>query len=314
MLLEFALTMGILWMLVAGTIELGRMVAAGHLIQGAARSAARALALDPAAVNAPFVDVVGNVFDPDYLVIDVQACEAEDLTVTELVEGDAAAGRPGLPMLNQLLLPLMIREDRELDGVARRLARYPGTLVRHRDDPPDKPCATAYTVAVPELRSAGGSTDVCWHAVVEEFGVGGPGETRFPLGLGCTSSRCGLAGLEVRFPFQSAAFPAWRETGETRPDGRPRQRVAASNEGAPGEPITDPVGGAGTDCPSLATAVDTSTAALGALGEPRSIVDPYGGPLGLGSLRVLPEIASGPSRAYRKVLTGSAVYPREGFL
>ncbi|MGH0034501.1 MAG: TadE/TadG family type IV pilus assembly protein [Myxococcota bacterium] len=313
MLLEFALTVAVLWMLVAGTIELGRMVAAGHLIQGAARTGARALALEPTPVDATFEAALEMVFDPDYLVVDVDACHALGLSVTELARGDDAAGRAGLPILNRRLLPLMIREDRELDGGLRRLLRYPGTLVRHREppDPDDKPCATAYTVAVPELRSEGGSTAVCWHRVVEELGAGVEGPSRFSLA--CVSSDCGLAGLEVRYPFQSAAFPAWRDTGAVLPDGRPVHRVAAWNEGAPGERIDDAVGGGAEGCLDLAGALGAD-ARLGVLGETTSLVDPYGGALGLGSLRVLPQIASGPSRAYRKVLTGSALYPREGFL
>lgn len=315
MLLEFALAVGILWMLVAGTIELGRMVAAGHLVQGAARAGARALALEPAGVNVDFDSVIGSFFNPDYLVIDMDACAAQGLTIDELADGDTATGRAPLPMLNQLLLPLMIREDRGLDGADRRLLRYPGTLVRHRSAPDaTKPCSTAYTVAVPELRSAGGTTNVCWHPVVDELGVEPGAASRFGLDCG---GECGLAGLEVRYPFQSAAFPAWRDTGATLPDGRPIRRVAGQDEGAPGEPIGNPTGGAGTDCPGLtaALAVESGgpTPTLGVLGEGTSLVDPYGGALGLGSLRVLPEIASGPSRAYRKVLTGAAVYPREGF-
>ena len=300
-LLEFALSMGVLWMVVAGTIELGRMVAAGHLVQGAARSGARTLALASTPANDTFADAIERIFDPDYLVIDVASCDAQGLTVSEL--GD------DLPLLNRLLLPLMIRESRTVDGTPRELVRYPGTLVRHLPAPPDKPCATAYTVAVPELRSGGGATTVCWHRVVEEL-PGPAGESRFDLG--CPGTSCGLAGLEVHYPFQSAAFPAWRDTGEVLPDGRPVRRVAAWNEGAPGEPLQ--AGPAGDDsCPSLTAAIG-DTAQTGVLGDPGSLVDPYGGPLGLGALRVMPRITSGPSRAYRKVLTGTALYPREGFL
>ncbi len=309
MLLEFALVMGVLWMLVAGTIELGRMVAAGHLIQGAARSVARSMALEPTGANTSFAMAIQNFFDPDYLVIDMAACRALDITPEQLARGDEAEEFDGLPLLNRLLFPLMIREDRDVDGEERSFLRYPGTLVRHLSAPPAKPCATAYTVAVPELRSEGGSTRVCWHRVVEELVSGGTDGTRFALS--CAGEPCGMAGVQVRFPFQSAAFPAWRETGEILPDGRPQQRVAAWNEGAPGEPISASGGSEG--CSDLSGKFD-NTARVGILGIEDGRVDAYGGPLGLGALRVLPEIASGPSRAYRKVLAGSALYPREGFL
>jgi hypothetical protein len=62
---EFALTALILYLLVAGGVELGRMIYISQVLQDAARGAARELSVTPIPVDRPTVGAMGDHFYPD---------------------------------------------------------------------------------------------------------------------------------------------------------------------------------------------------------------------------------------------------------
>ena len=83
-LVEFAISITVLWLLVAATLDLGRAFVASQLLQTAARTSARAVALDDrTAWDAPFEAGLAAVFDPaDAAAQDLELGPLEDRRVT----------------------------------------------------------------------------------------------------------------------------------------------------------------------------------------------------------------------------------------
>ena len=130
-LIEFALVSVVLYLLLAGTVEFGRLMFGANAVQDAARVAARELALAPLRPNVTFeyalscdpaddpanclVDLRRRVFDPACLVVDY-----DDPAVASDPEGYFAA----MPVVNRALRALMITEPSRPN-----LMRYPGALL-----------------------------------------------------------------------------------------------------------------------------------------------------------------------------------------
>ena len=75
-LVEFAVSIIALWLIVAAALDLGRAFASAHVLQSAARSAARQIALSgDLPWDASFEAALSRVFDPDYLVVDADCLE-----------------------------------------------------------------------------------------------------------------------------------------------------------------------------------------------------------------------------------------------
>src|SRR5262249_10413186 len=177
-LVEFALVSLVLYLILAGTVEFGRMMFAANAVQDAARLAARELALAPIRANVTFdyaltcdptadanclVDLRRRVFDPACLVVDLT-----DPAVAADPDGLFAA----MPVVNPTLGTLMIG-----DPSRPTLLRYPGALLT--DDggaacsavgPNGSASATGLTVGIPlvERRDGGGET-ITWVPVLEEI-------------------------------------------------------------------------------------------------------------------------------------------------
>lgn len=276
MLAEFAIVSLVVWILLAGSLELGRAFAAQHQLQNAARAAARALSLEAAAAQADFATALESLFDEGFLVIDEELLRR--CGVPGFDEPGHAQGLEQLfaerPLLNRLLRPLMIHELTE----GRRQVRYPGALLLRAPEGGFASCASGsrYTVAVPLVRNGG---RVEWHAVVEEarFTDASTGnEVGFPLRDG------GWSSLRIHYPFQAAGLVSWVEADETNPaTGRSFQRP----EEVSALEVPEPTGIEGTPATGL--------------------VD-----LGLGRVYMLGREV----RPYRRVLSASAAFRREVFL
>ena len=264
----------VLWMLFAAIIEFGRMLLVGQTLQTAARSAARALALDDRfRSETSFQAALDSIFDPTWLVLDLErlaTCGAfEPYDPADERALDQFFAR--LPLLNQMLRPAMIREDAatgagDPSGV-QPLLRYPGALLR-RSDAAGDPCASDYAVGIPSLDG----DRLRWLPVVEEL-PGPDGESRFPL------SRGGVAALRIHYPHQAVLWTATR----TADYGG---RIAADE-----------------------AVVEDDAAERGGelIADRDALRGPFSGRYGLGAQEILSERV----RPYARVLRGQAIFPRE---
>ncbi len=285
---EFALVALVVWVLLAGTLELGRAFAAQHLLHNAARATARALSLEAVEAQTDFETALAGLFDPGFLVFDEELLDRCGVPGF----GDPAHAQAfedlvvDLPLLNRLLRPLMIFEGTQ--GTSR--LRYPGTLMLR--DPPAGGfvgCASGsrYTVQVPRVVEG----RIEWLRVVEEAPFTDPSGSTAGFGL----SQGGWVSLRIHYPFQAAALVSWVDTGVTNPrTGRSFQRA----EGVAALDVPAPL-----DNAQLDASLDGEIASAG-------LVNPYGGSLGLGRVHMLGKEV----RPYRRVLSATAAFRREVFL
>ena len=311
-LVEFALVSIALYLLLAGTIEFGRMLFDANAVQDVARVAARELALAPVRANATFdyalscdaaadpnclVDLKRRVFDPACLVVDLS-----DAAVSQDPEGYFAA----MPIVNQALRQLMISEPSRPS-----LLRYAGALVLDSGGAacsavgPNGPAApTGLTVAIPlvESRDPSGAETISWVPVLEEIrarqDAACPARGPFSLLYVPASDECGaltadplpdrgLAAVRVNYPYQAATLSGFRSPA-TDIDPLPPNvaNVIVAEDGsvqqlgdAPGPPFDD--------------------------GAPTGA---YAGPYGLGRQFAL---AGRTVRPFRKLISAQAIYRRE---
>ncbi len=310
MLLEFAVSIGVLWLIVAASLEFGRAYLASHVLQTAARTAARELALDAdVAWNASFDDALSRVFDADYLVIDQECLEDEALT-EGITPGEHLAtilSERGL-ILNQMLRPLMIREDVDVGGQVRRLLRYPGALMAA-----NTPASGAwdcveedYAIGIPEVNDA--LSSITFHPVVQEIEEGGP---YFSLGAEPDPDaflQAGTVALQIHYPFQASGMSNWRLIDPV--DGVYRAEDTAETAGYAIDYAVDH-----DDQPLLEATelheldAEDADGALQAyaLTESGRHIPVYGGSLGLGDQLMLGRSV----RPFRRLISAQAVAPRE---
>ena len=178
-LVEFALVSLVLYLLLAGAIEFGRLMFDANALQDVARVAARELAVAPVRAEATFdyalscdaasdpgclVDLRARIFDPACLVVDLN-----DPAVAFDPDGYFAA----MPVVNRALRSLMITEPSR-PGVL----RYAGALLSDSAGaacsaigPGGQAAPTGLTVGIPlvESRDAAGVEAIRWVPVVEEI-------------------------------------------------------------------------------------------------------------------------------------------------
>jgi hypothetical protein len=277
-LVEFALVALTLSLLLAATIEFGRLLFYAQALQDVARVAARELSLIPLAANMTFDVALGDatvlqrVYDPGRLVVDVT--DWTDADFDAYVHSD-------LPVVNRALLPLMVI-DRPEGGP--KLWRYPGALLT------DASSSSGFTVGIPRIDARDpdtGAESITWVPILEEMSAGHFGMT---LGSSCVSPPCGVVALRINYPYQAAAITAHvpNPAGPAEPTlGNP---IQADDEGVvetnapPGETLP----------------VDPQA--------PFPNYPIYSGPYGLGR-----QLAYGglTVRPYRKLLSAQAIYRRE---
>lgn len=295
MLAEFALLAFVVWLLLAGVLELGRALSAQQVLQHAARTIAREMSRLELPHDASFEEALRRVLDTRYLVIDAGLLVRCDLAgFGEPGHGAAIdALFDGLPVGNKLLRPLMIAD--RVGGIP--MIRYPGAVLRRTDA--DGTCGdgSIFTVGIPQLDAAG--TTVRWRRVVEpdeSLASASADRTGFALGEG------GWVGVRLHYPFQSAGLLQSVGTGVIDPrTGRETQTLVDADR-----PLAD-VGLETLDA-DLWLYAGTSPAA--------DTVAAYGGTRGLGRLFSLPD-SSGVARTvrpYRRLLSASAGFRREIFV
>jgi len=315
-LVEFALVSLVLYLLLAGTIEFGRLMFDANALQDVARVAARELAVAPIRANATFdyalscdpiadpanclVDLKSRIFDPACLVVDLS-----DPAVAADPDGYFAA----MPVVNRALRTLMITEPQRPN-----LLRYAGALL---SDSSGAACSaavgpnrdqfaapTGLTVGIPlvEARDASGVESITWVPVVEEIRAAGdaacPARGPFSLIYVATQDECGaldadplpdrgLAAVRINYPYQAATLSGFQPSVPTDVDPLPpnianvitaEDGAVQQNNQAPGDPIDD-----------------------GAIG-------PYAGAFGLGRQLAL---AGRTVRPFRKLISVQAIYRRE---
>ncbi|MGH0032527.1 MAG: TadE/TadG family type IV pilus assembly protein [Myxococcota bacterium] len=196
-LAEFAVVSILLWLLLAGILELGRALAAQQVLQNAASASARALSLRALPAALAFPGARDVIFDEGFLVADASdlaRCGPDPSLSLPAVR--AYMEQQGAPALNQLLLPLWIRDV--VDGA--EVLRYPGTVLYRSSATGSCADGSVYTVRIPELLPSGG---VAWRDVVEPLPMDSATDP-FPLAAG------GWASLRVLYPFQSVGFQGWQ--------------------------------------------------------------------------------------------------------
>ena len=312
-LVEFALVSLVLYLLLAGSIEFGRLMFSANALQDVARVAARELAVAPIPANVTFdfalscdpasdancpVNLKGRVFDPACLVVDL-----DDPAVAADPDGFFAA----MPVVNRALRTLMIAEPARPS-----LLHYAGALLSDTAGascsavgPNGQAAPTGFTVGIPLVDSRDGGETITWVPVVQEIRAAQdadcPSRGPFSLVYLAAQDECGplvvdpvpdrgLAAVRINYPYQAAALSGFRSTPPTDTDPRPPNisnfivaddAGVQQNNGAPGAPIDD----SGT-------------------------VGPYAGAFGLGRQFAL---AGQTVRPFRKLVSAQAIFRREVF-
>jgi len=311
-LVEFALVSLVLYLLLAGTIEFGRLMFDANALQDVARVAARELAVAPVRADATFdyalscdaasdpdclVDLKSRIFDPACLVVDLS-----DPAVAADPDGYFAA----MPVVNRALRTLMITEPSRPN-----LLRYAGALLSDGSGfacsaigPNGQASATGLTVGIPfvDARDANGVESITWVPVVQEIRAAldtdCPARGPFSLVYLANEDECGaleadplpdrgLAAVRINYPYQAATLSGFQPSVPTDVDPLPpnianvitaEDGAVQQNNQAPGDPIDD-----------------------GSIG-------PYAGAFGLGRQLAL---AGRTVRPFRKLISVQAIYRRE---
>jgi hypothetical protein len=272
-LVEFALIAFALYLLVASVIEMGRAVLAAQVIQGAADTMARELAIAPLGATLRFQEALATpyvrarIFDERHLVVDLN----------EHPPGPALdAHFSVLPIVNQMLRPVMIMD--ELPSGAPVL-RYPGALVQT-----SSPAGDSYiSVLVPRViaRDAQGVETIDWLPVIEEILPADDPSSHFGIDAPIRAFR-GLASVRVNYPYQAATLSAYTGFGIGT--------IVIADDGG----VSD-------------TGIPSGSTLIGGGGNDAS---PYAGTYGLGRHYALLGQAVRP---FRKLLAAQAVRRREVF-
>jgi hypothetical protein len=290
-LVEFALIAIAFYILLAGTIELGRMIFAEQILQNAARVGARELALMPLPADIKFPDalkrddVKKTIFDAGKLAI---------VLSSNPTDADVQSAIADFPIVNQMLVPLMVLEEVTVDGAPVTLFHYPGAIL-HNNDPSQPP----YLIGVPELATdSSGQPSIKWHAVVEEIlpaeAGGQPMSSVAPFSMTSTISNHELAGLvclRINYPFQAATLTAFT--------------------GNPG--VNNPVLANDSISSGDLTNLNASTQNVGTT---NNSIPSYAGTFGLGALyAVVPNNGDTAVavRPYRRFLVAQSIFRREVF-
>jgi hypothetical protein len=299
-LVEFALVSLVAYFLVAGGVEVGRMIFISQALQDAARVAAREMAVTPLPGMDPFETALqqSGIFDENVLVIDSSCPYTDD-------QFDAYWA--SLPLVNRMLRPLYVSETVVLDGetTPRRLLHYPGALVKV-STPVVNPCALTYSpgdqptdLSVKVVRvkydpDTGKEADYELVPILSEVRTD-PDEAKTPENDKTSPFRMdqqGTVNLAINYPFQSAALSFFHRSTAGPLEPNAANRILADDTFA------------GSHEPALKAGEEYANpeAAL-----PGSAV--YSGPLGLGKQFAFAQSV----RPYRNLITGQAIFRREVF-
>ncbi len=210
-LVEFALVALAFYLILAGTLEVGRMITSAQIVQNAARTMSRELALLPLPATMTFRDALNcatvrqRIYDPNLLAVNLS---------TSGVPNSAT-----WPTVNRMLLPLMTVSD--VNGT--QYLHYPGALVNS--------FTGGVTVRVPQVveRGADGVETIRWVDVVEEVRSDSLDPTSGPFSMTSTGPELGLVALRINCPYQAATMSAFQPVDVTEPN--PQNEAILANDG-----------------------------------------------------------------------------------
>ncbi len=294
-LVEFSLVAFVLYLLMVVLLDFGRGSLATQTLQGAVDLMAQELARAPIKPMRTFEDLLDKdvsgpdcnlddvcdikyvrerIYDESFLVIKLNGQTPEQIT----------SYFSTLPIVNQMLRPLMFRDAVEIDGEPTAVLRYPGAIVKKDDG--------SLSVLIPYMRSrdwSGGSGDVeelTWVRVVEEVKETEQSPSHFPINS--SSQFRGIVNLRINYPYQAAAMTAYRpDVAITGPNDIALADDSSVVEGAL------PAGFTGT-------AVDANS------GQ-----GPYSGKYGLGMHHTFITQGTTQARPYRRLISVQAAARRE---
>ena len=298
-IVEFALVSLVLYLLVAGGIELGRIILVSQVLQDAARVGARELAVTPLAAEDRLEDALADpgvqttIWNENLLVIDL-ACYPTPELLNAYVNS--------LPAVNKILRGIFISETVTVAGTERRLLRYPGALLGDTTNTTGQRCPPLYdgtdltnpsnlTVRIPQVDSRGvnGAETISWIPVLAEArnDPGNPASTSGPFSYASTGTQKGLAAITINYPFQAASLSGFQKSAGA----------------APLDPNVGNVIQADDNQVVQSTALPPNTVLL----NPQTDRGTYNGPFGLGRQFAMTKVV----RPYRRLLSGEAIFRRE---
>jgi hypothetical protein len=206
-LVEFAMIALAFYILMAGTIELGRMIFAEQILQNAARVGARELATLPLPPSSTFQDALANplvresIYDQGLLAFEIPS-DWTDAQLQDTIDH--------WPIVNRMLSPLMVRDEVNAQDVGTvQLLRYPGALLKNTDFNGGT-AMNHFVVAIPQVDSTG--SNITWHPVLEEVVPDGD-PTHAPFSMSSQiphQEERGIVALRINYPFQAASLVAYR--------------------------------------------------------------------------------------------------------
>lgn len=274
-LVEFGFIAFLMYLLIAVTVDFGRLFYTAQAVQDAARATAREISVLPLpadwtldqALQDPVVRQ--RVYQPEHLVVDLDNIPG-GLPLRDFLDS--------LPVLNQTIRPLMI-----FDQVgSQRLLRFPGALLTDGSSP------SGYTVGIPvvEGRAADGTEVIRWVPVIEEIkNPNFPGESPFALNTPAAMPQRGLVAIRINYPYQAAMLTGFQQSP------------------------------AGPNAPNIAYRIQANDGGVTQINAPPggltagSTVGPYAGPYGLGRMYAFAETV----RPFRKLMSAQAIFRREVF-
>ena len=275
---EFAVVAFALYLLLGAFLSFGTMIQASQVAQDVARIGARELALTPLPASMVFEDALDatsdSIFDPNQLVVDIDAVSAQGLGLDEYFAT--------LPLVNRALRPVFV-----FDQVAGyRLLRFPGAVLQ-------SPQPTAFnaglTVGVPQVvaRNAGGGETIRWLPVVEEIRPNSADPLTGPFSAAATGTDRGLVALRINIPSTATALASYDSPTSWPPE---------PNAGQPH--LAGPVVAAAGSTPPFGTPFSS------AVSQGPGVL---GGEQGLGEMGSLGVVV----RPFRRVFIGQALFRRE---
>jgi hypothetical protein len=270
----------ILYLLMVVLLDLGRASLATQTIQSAADVFATELARAPVGATKTFQEALDDIDDPSEYV--TKTIYDEGYLVIVLDESADTQGEldglfASLPIVNQILRPLMIRETLP-DGSGTEVLRYPGAILEKADTP------YGYTVMIPRVQYPApglglGETILEWLPVIQEVLPDANAPSNFPINS--TGPFPGYVNVRINYPYQAAAISAFREGA-----------LVSGDDGAVSDTASLPDG---VTFPAWNWQDDGAAS-------------PYAGQYGLGYHYALVQQV----RPYRKVLSIQAAARREG--
>lgn len=191
-LVEFALVSFAFYLILAGTLEVGRMITTAQIVQNAARTAARELALMPLPATITWTEALQCPT--------VRARIYDTRLLANRLQGDEPVDTSAWPIVNRMLLPLMVVSDFGGD----RFLHYPGAVVAGFNG--------ELTVRVPHVvsRGADGVETIRWVEVIEQVRTNNSDPNSGPFSISAGGPERGLVALRVNCPYQAATMSAYQ--------------------------------------------------------------------------------------------------------